>query len=48
MSHKLSCSQPGRPGGSNVGTFTDGRTRGMVSCVAKKDPGSPSDALKTT
>lgn len=24
VSHKLSPSQPGRPGGSNVSTFTDG------------------------
>lgn len=30
VSHKLGCSGPGRPGGSNVGTFTDDRTGAMV------------------
>lgn len=27
VSHKLSCSQPGEPGGSSVSTFTDGLHR---------------------
>lgn len=44
----VAVSRADRPGGSNVSTFTDGRTRGMVSCVTNKSPGSPLDALKIT
>lgn len=35
VSHKFSPSQPGRPGGSNVSTFTDGvgRAGNIVLCV---------------
>lgn len=39
VSHKLSPSQPGRPGGSNVSTFTDGvgRAGNIAICAISSE-----------
>lgn len=47
VSHKLSCSQPGRPGGSNVGHLqTAELERWCHVLLTKVGPGRPFNALK--
>lgn len=49
VSHKLSCSQPGRPGGSNVGHLqTAELERWCHVLLTKVRPGRPFSALKIT